>query len=182
MYPELDFELDPELDPEMALADALLCFAWSRMLVIDGWTGRGHAKESNLPFEGFLEALCRVSALMALPTDAEVNESACLFDGLSDDIPDGPPHDLSDDLLHSLQVFDAGCADAFEYVTKMREADDEAFHKWVAQRNVDWGAEPRQPLARAELPVATGDVVEHAESGDGAAGRRPHDGLRQHGR
>jgi len=148
MYPELEFELDPELDPEMALADALLCFAWSRMLVIDGWTGRGHAKESNLPFEGFLEALCRVSALMALPTDAEVNESACLFDGLSDDIPDGPPHDLSDDLLHSLQVFDAGCADAFEYVTKMREADDEAFHKWVAQRNVDWGAEPRQPLAR----------------------------------
>ena len=77
MYPELDFELDPELDPEMALADALLCFAWSRMLVIDGWTDRGHAKESCLPFEGFLEALCRVSALMALPTDAEVNESAC---------------------------------------------------------------------------------------------------------
>ena len=47
------------------------------MLVIDGWTDRGHAKESCLPFEGFLEALCRVSALMALPTDAEVNESAC---------------------------------------------------------------------------------------------------------
>ena len=45
-------------------------------------------------------------------------------------------------------MFDAGCADAFEYVTKMREADDEAFQKWVAQRNVDWGAEPRQPLAR----------------------------------
>ena len=77
-------ELDPEMDPFgpalgaiSPLADALLCFAWSRMLVIDGWTDRGHAKESCLPFEGFLEALCRVSALMALPTDAEVNESAC---------------------------------------------------------------------------------------------------------
>ena len=32
--------------------DAVLCFAWSRMLVVDGWTEAGRLKESGLPFEG----------------------------------------------------------------------------------------------------------------------------------
>ena len=32
--------------------DATLCFVWSRMLVVDGWTEAGHLRESDLPFEG----------------------------------------------------------------------------------------------------------------------------------
>ena len=47
------------------------------MLVVDGWTEKGHLRETDLPFEGFLEALCRVSTLKALPTDREIAMSGC---------------------------------------------------------------------------------------------------------
>ena len=52
--------------------DATLCYCWSRMCVIDERTEIGYLREVNLPFEGFVEAICRLSTLKALPTDAEV--------------------------------------------------------------------------------------------------------------
>lgn len=54
---------------------ATLSFIWSRMVVVDGGSKWGHRKETHLPFEGFLEAICRVSAIKALPTDKQVTES-----------------------------------------------------------------------------------------------------------
>ena len=62
--------------------DARLCFACSRMAVIDARTAKGSSKENNLPFEGFLEALCRLSMLKALPTSAELQETGCSDAGI----------------------------------------------------------------------------------------------------
>lgn len=52
------------------------------MAVIDSRTKKGSDKENNLPFEGFMEALCRLSVLKALPTDAELAETGCSDAGI----------------------------------------------------------------------------------------------------
>jgi hypothetical protein len=57
---------------DLTLRDASLAFAWSRMAVVNNTTSKGQCREANLPFEGFLEALCRVAVMKALPTDEEI--------------------------------------------------------------------------------------------------------------
>ena len=55
--------------------DATLAFAWSRMCVTDERTEIGHVREECLPFEGFIEALCRLATLKAFPTPEELKKS-----------------------------------------------------------------------------------------------------------
>ena len=65
------------LSADCSERDATMCFAWSRMCVVDETTERGRFRESHLPFEGFCEAMVRLSTLKALPTDQEIEELEC---------------------------------------------------------------------------------------------------------
>lgn len=47
--------------------------------VIDGRTANGRLRETHLSFEDFLEALCRLALIKALPSDYE-----CRFHGCAD--------------------------------------------------------------------------------------------------
>jgi hypothetical protein len=66
---------------DLSLADGTLCFQWSIMCVVDGQTRGGRLKETCLPFEGWIEALCRVAMLKATPTDAEIADAGMLDGG-----------------------------------------------------------------------------------------------------
>ena len=63
------------IDVDLTERDSTLCFVTSRMYVIDGSTDKGRVKESNIPFEGFLECLCRAAILKGYPTDEEIRHS-----------------------------------------------------------------------------------------------------------
>ena len=65
------------LGEDISERDGMLCFLWSRMVVIDDKTIKGHMKWQNLAFEGFMEALCRVARLKALPTEEEILHADC---------------------------------------------------------------------------------------------------------
>ena len=65
------------LDGDITERDATMCFAWSRMCVVDETTRQGRMKENHLPFEGFLEAIVRLAGQKALPTDDEIEEAEC---------------------------------------------------------------------------------------------------------
>lgn len=64
------------IDVDLSECDALRCFASSRMMVGNYHTQRGRHEETHLAFEGFLEAVCRLAAQKALPSDQEVKEWA----------------------------------------------------------------------------------------------------------
>ena len=65
------------LGPDLTKRDAALCFVFSRCCVVDARNEKGQLKEINLPFEGFLECICRLAVLKALPTHAEIEAAGC---------------------------------------------------------------------------------------------------------
>ena len=62
------------INVDISEREGTLCFCWSRMVVFDGQTFLGRIKESALPFEGFLEALVRLTVLKGLPTRKDLEE------------------------------------------------------------------------------------------------------------
>jgi len=55
--------------------DVAFSFSWSRMVVGMPYSTAAQVKNKHLPFESFLEALCRIAVLKALPTDEEIAKS-----------------------------------------------------------------------------------------------------------
>lgn len=102
---------------------------FSRMLVVDGATRMGALKEASLPFEGFLECLSRLSALMALPTDEELEEAQ-----------------IAGDEDEEAQGFISPCEDAGDYLLRLRERDAAAYARFLEERATRWGMPPRQPV------------------------------------
>ena len=140
------------------------CFAWSRCFGNNGaspapggnhganlFSDRGISRFLYLPFEGFLEALCRVAAIKALPTDEELTEAGMLHaPAFLNEMRETRPGEYEQFLLtrggtwggrlrqplhkalgHLLNMIVAGC---------------------VPQRRVD-GAEPLPPLTEKECIV-----------------------------
>ena len=60
------------IEADLSEHTAMLCFAWSRMVVVDARSVQGQLMEAHLPFEGFLETLCHLCLLKALPTDSQL--------------------------------------------------------------------------------------------------------------
>ena len=78
----LDFSRELQwIQEDLSERDAKLAFIWSRMGVVDASTTSGYVREEALPFEGFLECLCRVAMMKSLPTDEEIAEAECSHAG-----------------------------------------------------------------------------------------------------
>lgn len=60
------------IEADLSEHTAMLCFAWSRMVVVDARSVQGQLMEAHLSFEGFLETLCHLCLLKALPTDSQL--------------------------------------------------------------------------------------------------------------
>ena len=104
---------------DLSERDISLCFVWSRMAV----SGTPSAKDDCLSFEGFLEALCRLSSIKALPTDEEIAERGCS---------------------------DAG--DYWLLMCSSEETKKE-YDAMLAERKIGWGGQPAQPLDRCVAHV-----------------------------
>jgi hypothetical protein len=65
------------IDVDLTERDATLCFVWARMHTVDEQNDKSRSKWTHLSFEDWLEALCRLSVLKALPTDEEIGEAGC---------------------------------------------------------------------------------------------------------
>lgn len=59
----------------LSLREIALSFVYSRMCAVETTSNDGFVKEYTLPFEGFLEGLCRLAAAVPLPTEAQLTES-----------------------------------------------------------------------------------------------------------
>ena len=64
--------------------DVVLSFVTARMCVADAQADseQGKLRDSCLPFEGFLESLCRIASMQGLPIETEVQDAGCADAGI----------------------------------------------------------------------------------------------------
>jgi len=106
--------IDFILGADLSERDCNLCFVWARMAV----SSTPGPKDDCLPFEGFMEALCRLAAIKALPTDFEIAEKGCE---------------------------DAG---KWVLLMTSDDDRRTEYQQLLRQRAVGWGGKPAQPLER----------------------------------
>ena len=63
------------IDLDTTERDVTLCFAFSKMLTIDEQKTKPRIKMTHLSFEDFLETLCRIALMKAMPDEADYNAS-----------------------------------------------------------------------------------------------------------
>ena len=112
--------------PDASERDATLCFVWSRMCVVDERTELGHLREENLPFEGFLEAIVRLSLIKAFPTDEEIDE------------------------WRRSDISGKREGNAAAYLANLKQSDEVKLRELVETRGCAWGSgqEQSQPTER----------------------------------
>lgn len=141
------------LGRDLSLRDATLCFSWSRMAVINSSSRRGYDKENSLPFEGWLEALARLSALKVLPTEEELSAAGC--DSCA----------IFFERLHNGESLSTPSREEGLAVTEA--TTEAAWHKLVPSRALPWGVEPTRPVAESvqHLLSMVFHRIEHATKG-----------------
>ena len=93
------------------------------MLIISAdKSNASRVKRTHLGFEDFLEALCRVAVLKALPTDEELHAAG----------DDGAGH-----------PFNAGT-----YLLELAASRPAEYVQMLRERATEWGAPPAQPMER----------------------------------
>jgi len=122
---------------DLSVTDAVHCFTSSRMTVVDTSTTRGVIRANHLPFEGFLEALCRAASLKGWP---EAWEMSTL--GFSEIVPFVEYMNQTDP--RAIQ------ADAHARITASGAPGSWTHSEWPAmrrERRVALGNEPLTPVA-----------------------------------
>ena len=117
------------VDIDLSVREANLAFAWSRMAVADGESARGRLKETTLPFEGFIEAICRVSTLKALPSTEQVVAAS----------------EGRDPVFTKKGVPEGAIRDAGEWICQLRKSDPDKYSEFVTTSGTrtEWGQAPR---------------------------------------
>ena len=65
------------VNADISERDGELCFVWCRMRTINEQRPKDRIKMMHIHFVDFLEALCRLSQIKALPTDEELKGAGC---------------------------------------------------------------------------------------------------------
>ena len=75
---DLKLGLNDTTDEDLvSLKDLRMVFLWSRIRTVADYTDRSQVRLRHMLFEDFMEALVRLSSMIALPTDGDLSHTGC---------------------------------------------------------------------------------------------------------